>query len=53
MFAECVASTESKALRHLFFAEREVAKVPDVPKDTPTKEIKRAVKNWTADLDRT
>ncbi len=42
LFADCVASTESKALRHLFFAEREVAKVPDVPKDTPTKEIKRA-----------
>ena len=32
---ECVVSTESKALRHLFFAEREVAKVPDIPKETP------------------
>src|SRR4029434_6335083 len=42
LFADCVVSTESKALRHLFFAEREVAKVPDVPKDTPAKEIKRA-----------
>jgi len=42
LFADCVVSTESKALRHLFFAEREVAKVPDVPKDTPTKDIKRA-----------
>ena len=42
LFADCVVSTESKALRHLFFAEREVAKVPDVPKDTPTQEIKRA-----------
>jgi len=42
LFADCVVSTESKALRHLFFAEREVAKVPDIPKDTPTKEIKRA-----------
>jgi 3-hydroxyacyl-CoA dehydrogenase len=42
IFAECVASTESKALRHLFFAEREVAKVPDVPKDTKAKEITRA-----------
>jgi 3-hydroxyacyl-CoA dehydrogenase len=42
LFAKCVVSTESKALRHLFFAEREVAKVPDVPKDTPVKEIKRA-----------
>jgi 3-hydroxyacyl-CoA dehydrogenase len=42
LFADCVASTESKALRHLFFAEREVAKVPDVPKETPVKEIRRA-----------
>jgi len=42
IFAECVVSTESKALRHLFFAEREVAKVPDVPKDTPAAPIKRA-----------
>jgi 3-hydroxyacyl-CoA dehydrogenase len=42
LFADCVVSTESKALRHLFFAERDVAKVPDVPKDTPAKEIKRA-----------
>ena len=35
-------ATESRALRHLFFAEREVAKVPDVPKDTPVKTIARA-----------
>src|SRR3954471_19501513 len=42
LFAECVVSNESKAMRHLFFAEREVAKVPDIPKDTPTREIKRA-----------
>src|SRR4029079_6201252 len=42
LFAECVVSNESKALRHLFFAEREAAKVPDVPKETPALEIKRA-----------
>src|SRR3954465_3880492 len=42
LFAECVVSNESKALRHLFVAEREVAKVADIPKDTPTREIKRA-----------
>jgi 3-hydroxyacyl-CoA dehydrogenase len=42
LFADCVVSTESKALRHLFFAEREVAKIPDIPRDTPTKDIKRA-----------
>jgi 3-hydroxyacyl-CoA dehydrogenase len=42
LFADCVVSTESKALRHLFFAERDVAKVPDVPKDTPARQIARA-----------
>jgi len=42
LFADCVLSTESAAMRHLFFAEREVAKVPDVPKDTPTRRIARA-----------
>jgi 3-hydroxyacyl-CoA dehydrogenase len=42
LFADCVLSTESKALRHLFFAEREVAKIPGVPRDTPTRAIKRA-----------
>jgi 3-hydroxyacyl-CoA dehydrogenase len=42
LFADCVVSTESKALRHMFFAEREAAKVPDVPKDTPVVDIKRA-----------
>jgi len=42
LFADCVVSIESKAMRHLFFAEREVAKVPDIPKDTPAKEIRRA-----------
>jgi len=42
LFADCVVSTESKALRHLFFAERDAAKVPDVPKDTPAGDIKCA-----------
>jgi 3-hydroxyacyl-CoA dehydrogenase len=42
LFADCVVSTESRALRHLFFAEREAAKVPDVPKETKTIDIRRA-----------
>ena len=42
LFADCVVSTESKALRHLFFAAREATKVPDVPKDTPVTKIARA-----------
>jgi len=42
LFADCVVSTESRALRHLFFAEREAAKVPDVPRETAAADIHRA-----------
>ena len=42
LFADCVLSVESKAMRHLFFAEREAGRIPDVPKDTPTHAIARA-----------
>lgn len=42
LFAELMASPESKAQRHVFFAEREVAKVPGLPKDTPRREIRTA-----------
>ena len=41
-FVGLVASHESKALRHAFFAEREASKVPDVPRDTPTRRIETA-----------
>ncbi|HVO80740.1 MAG TPA: 3-hydroxyacyl-CoA dehydrogenase NAD-binding domain-containing protein [Terriglobales bacterium] len=40
LFTECLFSDQSKALIHVFFAEREVAKVPDVPKETPTLPMK-------------
>src|SRR5579872_6343757 len=40
IFAGCVLSTESRAMVKLFFAERELAKVPDIPKDTPVREIR-------------
>ena len=36
---ECLRSAQCKALIHAFFAERAVAKVPDVPKDTPSSGI--------------
>jgi 3-hydroxyacyl-CoA dehydrogenase len=42
LFADCVVSTASKALRHLFFAEREASKVPDIGNDTPAIDVKRA-----------
>src|SRR5437867_2419326 len=42
LFGELLTSPESKAQRYFFFAEREAAKIPDVPPDTPAKEIKTA-----------
>src|SRR5687768_2310361 len=42
LFAECVIAHESRALVHMFFADREAAKVPDVPKETPVQKIERA-----------
>ncbi|PYM27142.1 MAG: 3-hydroxyacyl-CoA dehydrogenase [Candidatus Rokuibacteriota bacterium] len=42
LFAELLTSPESKAQRYFFFAEREAAKIPDVPGDTPAKDIKKA-----------
>ncbi len=41
-FAFLVATTESAALRHMFFSERQTTKIPDVPEDTPTREINKA-----------
>jgi 3-hydroxyacyl-CoA dehydrogenase len=35
LFTKCLFSDQSKALIHVFFGEREVSKIPDVPKDTP------------------
>jgi 3-hydroxyacyl-CoA dehydrogenase len=42
LFAECLNSDQSKALIHVFFGEREVGKIPDIPKDTPTISVKTA-----------
>ena len=41
-FQYLVNTDESKALRHMFFAERQTSKIPDVPEDTPTREIRKA-----------
>ena len=38
-FIECMQSPQSAALRHMFFAEREAAKIPDLPKDTPLRDV--------------
>lgn len=42
LFTECLFSPQSKALIHVFFGEREVAKIPDIPKDTPLTPVKTA-----------
>src|SRR5213596_3879053 len=42
LFLELLNSPESKAQRYFFFAEREAAKIPDVPAETPAAEIKKA-----------
>jgi 3-hydroxyacyl-CoA dehydrogenase len=41
LFNECLFSDQSKALIHVFFGEREVAKVPDVPRETPVIPVNR------------
>jgi 3-hydroxyacyl-CoA dehydrogenase len=41
-FDRLMKGTESKALRHMFFAERQTSKIPDVPEDTPVRELKKA-----------
>jgi len=42
LFMKLVVGDQSKAQRHIFFAEREAAKVPGIGKDVAPREIKRA-----------
>jgi 3-hydroxyacyl-CoA dehydrogenase len=42
LFMKLVVGDQSKAQRHIFFAEREAAKVPGIGKDVKPREIKRA-----------
>jgi 3-hydroxyacyl-CoA dehydrogenase len=42
LFIDCLFSDQSKSLIHVFFSEREVSKIPEVPKDTPLIPIKSA-----------
>ncbi len=41
-FIELLGSAQSKAQRHIFFAEREAAKLPDLPAGVKAREIKSA-----------
>jgi 3-hydroxyacyl-CoA dehydrogenase len=40
IFLNLMLTPESRALRHLFMAERAASKIADVPEDTPRREIK-------------
>lgn len=41
LFINLMWTAESRALRHLFFAERAASKIPDVPADTPKRDVKK------------
>jgi 3-hydroxyacyl-CoA dehydrogenase len=42
MFLALMETPQSKAARHLFFADREAARVPGIPAETPTRAVKSA-----------
>jgi 3-hydroxyacyl-CoA dehydrogenase len=41
LFTECLFSDQSKALIHVFFGEREAAKIPDISKETAVLPVSR------------
>jgi 3-hydroxyacyl-CoA dehydrogenase len=41
LFNDCMTNPQAAALQYVFFAEREAAKIPDVPKDTPLRKIEK------------
>jgi 3-hydroxyacyl-CoA dehydrogenase len=45
-FAKCLKHPQRESLIHMFFAEREVAKIPDVPKDTATLPLEKRSSYW-------
>ena len=40
-FQTLMLTPESRALRHVFMAERAASKIPDVPADTPVRDVKK------------
>ncbi|HZH26778.1 MAG TPA: 3-hydroxyacyl-CoA dehydrogenase NAD-binding domain-containing protein [Azospirillaceae bacterium] len=42
LFQQCMDHPQRRALIHVFFAEREASKIPDVPSDTPVRPIRSA-----------
>jgi 3-hydroxyacyl-CoA dehydrogenase len=42
IFRKLLNSDQARAQRHVFFAEREAAKIPDVPSETPSRDVAAA-----------
>jgi len=42
LFIDCLFSQQSKSLIHVFFSEREVNKIPDIPRETPIIPVRSA-----------
>lgn len=42
LFIDCLFCQQSKSLIHVFFSEREVNKIPDIPKETPIIPVRSA-----------
>ncbi len=40
LFQECLDTPQARAQQHMFFAERQCAVIPDIPKGTETRDIK-------------
>ena len=43
IFAELMGGAQARAQQYFFFSEREAAKIPDVPRNTGTLDVRRAV----------
>lgn len=41
LFKQCLTSPQSAAMRHVFFAQRATSKLPDLPADTPVREVNK------------
>jgi len=41
LFMECMGNPQARALQHVFFAQRQVSRIPGIGKDTTRREIKR------------
>ncbi len=42
VFRQCQGTAEARAMRHVFFADRQVARHPSIPKDTPAGAVAKA-----------